>query len=59
LSQLFIEAVTQYRPTLNLKTKLNKITTDNYIIGPTHHLSVAFSLTILGLNNKKETKQFD
>jgi len=42
LSQLFIEAVTQ--SALNLKTK----TTQLY---NTHHLSIAFSFTILGVND--------
>jgi len=49
LSQLCIEAVTQ--PTLNLKRKLQISQLYN-----AHHLSVAFSFTIAGLNTKKETK---
>jgi len=52
LSQLFNGAVTQSR--LNLNPKTTKITLNNDI--NTHHLglSVAFSFTIIGLNNKRK-----
>jgi len=50
LSQLFIEAVIQSR--LNMKTKATKIRQ----LYNAHHLAVAFSYTIVQLNDKTGNK---